>query len=75
MAEFSYEILEHIAVLGEAGDLSTELNVIRYGGQEPKYDLRRWRNVRGEKRMQKGVTLSADELWMLRQILNERDSF
>lgn len=74
MADFTYEIVERIAVLGEAGDLSTELNIIRYGGQEPKYDLRRWRNVRGEKKMQKGLTMSADELWMLRQVLAERDS-
>ena len=68
--EFAYTIERHIATIVSAGALSTELNVIRYCDGEAKYDLRRWREVDGEKRLMKGITLSRDELWLLKDALN-----
>lgn len=71
MREFVYEIEKQIATLNDDGKLSTELNIIRFGSNEPKYDLRRWRRFRsGEKKMQKGVTMTAEELARLRDVLN-----
>ena len=71
MTEFTYQLEKHIATLSDNGKLSTELNVISFGTSEPKYDLRRWRNLNsGEKRMQKGVTMDAEELKNLRDVLN-----
>ena len=71
MSEFIYEIEQQIATLSDDGKLSTELNIIRFGSNEPKYDLRRWRRFRsGEKKMQKGVTMTAEELAKLRDVLN-----
>ena len=72
MTEFTYQLEKHIATLYDDGKLSTELNVIRFGTNEPKYDLRRWRKLHsGEKRMQKGVTMDAEELKKLRDALND----
>ena len=67
---FSYEIIEKIAVISEKegrdSDYTIELNLISYNGAEAKYDLRNWR---GDK-MQKGVTLSREELVRLKEVLN-----
>lgn len=71
MSRFTYEIVKPIAVLSDTGKLTTELNVISYGGNEPKYDLRKWRTAPGERKMQKGITLTRDEMLELRKVLNE----
>lgn len=73
MAQFTYEIAKPIAVLSDSGTLTTELNIISYSGNEPKYDLRKWRTGTGEKKMQKGITLTREELLELRKVLNELD--
>lgn len=67
---FTYEIVKKIATIAESGGNSVELNMIRYGNKAPKYDLRRWRVKDGVRRMQKGITLNAEELHMLRYVLN-----
>ena len=72
--EFTFDLQQHLATLSDSGKLSTELNIISYSGTEPRYDLRRWRQTRnGEKRMQKGLTMNAEELRKLRDILNAFD--
>ena len=73
MAQFTYQIIKPIAVLSESNKLTTELNLISYSGKEPKYDLRRWSTGREEKKMQKGITLTADELRSLRDLLNSME--
>lgn len=72
MSEFIYKIEKQIVTLSDNGKLSTELNVVRFGNSEPKYDLRRWRRSlsSGEKNMQKGVTMTAEEVVKLRDALN-----
>lgn len=74
MAKFTYEIVKPIAVLSDSGTLTTELNVISYSGNEPKYDLRKWRTSDGEKKMQKGITMTKEELSALRDVLNGLDA-
>lgn len=69
--EFTYEIVRHVATVTEGGALVMELNLISYNGNEPKYDLRKWRTVDGNKKMQKGITLTPEELRDLRYILNK----
>lgn len=72
--EFTFDLQHHLATLSDSGKLSTELNIISYSGQGPKYDLRRWRYLAsGEKRMQKGLTLNVEELRELRDVLNTLD--
>ena len=41
--DFSYEIVEHIAVLSTSKTGWTkELNLISWNGRTPKYDIREW---------------------------------
>lgn len=71
--EFTYEIKEHFGTISETGSLVMELNAISYSGAAPKYDLRKWRTVDGQKKMQKGVTMTREELLSLRDLLNSME--
>ncbi|NLN72431.1 MAG: hypothetical protein GX137_06585 [Thermoplasmatales archaeon] len=72
MAEFKYDVVERIAVLSESSKgWKKELNLISWNDREPKYDIREW-SPDGEK-MGKGVTLSMEEVAILKKILNNRD--
>ena len=48
-----------------------ELNFISWNDREPKYDIREW--APDHKKMGKGVTISPDEIILLRDLLNEID--
>ena len=70
MAEIKYEITKHIGVLSEsAKGWRKELNLISWNDREPKYDIRDWSP--GHEKMGKGVTLSEDEIKILRSLLPE----
>ena len=58
--EFSYEILEEVAVLSEnARGWRKELNLISWNGRPPKFDLREWSP--DHEKMGKGITLTNEE--------------
>ena len=58
--EFSYEILEEVAVLSEnARGWRKELNLISWNGRPPKFDLREW--APDHETMGKGITLTNEE--------------
>ena len=70
MAEIDFEILQNMGVLSESSKgWSRELNLISWNNREPKYDLRDWDP--NHEKMGKGITLTAEELIILRDILNE----
>ncbi len=70
--EFSYEVTERIAVLSESSKGWTkELNLISWNGRDPKYDIREW-SPDGSK-MGKGITLSDEEVAVLKKALESRD--
>lgn len=70
MAEFTYEITERIAVLStNARGWERQLNMISWNGKDPKYDIRDW-SPDGSK-MSKGISMTRDELVILKDILNE----
>ena len=72
MVDFRYEVTEKIAVLSESSKGWTkELNLISWNDREPKYDIREW-SPDGSK-MGKGITLSAEEVAVLKKALNSRD--
>ena len=72
MAELKYEIVENLGSLGEiARGWSKELNLISWNEKEPKYDIRDW--APDHSRMGKGVTLTADELAELKNLLADID--
>jgi hypothetical protein len=69
VADIKYEIVKKIGVLSKANSgWSKELNLISWSDREPKYDLQDW-SADGEK-MGKGVTLSKEELLVLKELLN-----
>lgn len=68
--EFKYEIVQQLAVLSEINNTTKELNVIKYNGSPAKYDLRTWKQQDGEKKMLKGITMTAEEIAALRDALN-----
>ena len=62
------EIKEYIAVLSEsAKGWRKELNLISWGGKDPKYDLRDWSS--NHEKMRKGITLSLEEVQKLKEVL------
>ena len=71
--EFTYEVIEHIGTISDSGTMTMELNVVAYNGAAPKFDLRRWRIKDGEKVMQKGATMTREELLALRDLLNSME--
>ncbi len=72
MAELKYEIVEHLGVLGEnARGWSRELNLVSWNDREPKYDLRDWSP--DHSKMGKGLTMTADELAALKDLLADLD--
>lgn len=69
MAELKYEITEKIGVISEnAKGWTKELNMVSWNEHDPKYDIREW--APDHSRMGKGVTLSADELAELKELIN-----
>ena len=76
MAELKFEITEKIGVISEnAKGWTKELNLVSWNERAPKYDLREW--APDHSKMGKGVTLTADELAQLKDILGglDLDSF
>ena len=70
MAEFTYEIIEEIAVLSEnEKGWRKELNLIAWNGREPKFDIRDW--APNHEKMGKGVTLTQEELKQLGVVLSK----
>jgi hypothetical protein len=69
MSEIKYEIIKKIGVLSKsASGWAKELNFISWNERDPKYDLREWSPDR--EKMGKGVTLSKEELLVLKELLN-----
>lgn len=54
------EILETFIEFPESRGYHLELNLVKWGENEPKYDLRRWNDDRSK--MTKGITLTKEEL-------------
>lgn len=68
MTEIKYEIIKRIGVLSKsASGWTKEINLISWNEEDANYDIREWspdRQKRG-----KGVTLSAEELSTLKELL------
>lgn len=66
--DFSYEIVKPLGVVAEGkGGWNLELNLVSWGGRPAKYDLRSWSP--DHQKMGKGLTMSADELKALHNLL------
>lgn len=66
--DFSYEILEEIAILSEnAKGWRKELNIVSWNERPPKFDLRDWSP--DHEKMGKGITLSNEEFEALKKAI------
>ncbi|MBR1392919.1 MAG: YdbC family protein [Ruminococcus sp.] len=69
MAELKFEITKSLGVLSEnARGWTKELNMVSWSDHDPKYDIREWSP--DHTRMGKGVTLTEEEIEVLKKILN-----
>ena len=69
MADFKFEITEHIGTLSESPKGWTkELHKISWNGGDPKYDIRDW--APEHEKMGKGVTLTEEEIRKVQDIIN-----
>ena len=68
--KLKFEILENLGIISQDKDIAMELNLVRWSGSEPKFDLRRWKNEEDEKIPFKGLALDAAELAALKEILD-----
>lgn len=72
MADFTYEITAKLGTISQGKNgWSKELNLVSWGGRAPKYDIRDWNE--DHSRMRKGVSLTAEEVAVLKEILEEID--
>ncbi|KRU30553.1 transcriptional coactivator p15 [Clostridium sporogenes] len=72
MADIKFEIKDKLGVISESPKgWAKELNLISWNGKQAKYDLRDW--APEHEKIGKGVTLSAEELKSLKEILNNMD--
>lgn len=72
MAEIKYEITKELGMLSESSrGWNKEINLISWNDRDPKYDIRDWSP--GHEKMGKGLTLTAEELKKLRDILNDME--
>jgi hypothetical protein len=63
------EIVEPIAVLSEnEKGYTKEINLVSWNDRTPVYDIRTWSE--GKDRMGKGITLNAEEIKALKELLN-----
>lgn len=69
MANIKYEIIEYIKVLSSKKDWNRELNLISWNEKKPKYDIRDWDN--NHEKMGKGITISKEEILILKETLNK----
>ena len=66
--EFSYEIVEEIAILSENNKgWRKELNLVSWNGSPPKFDLRDW--APDQEKMGKGLTLTNEEFEQLQKAI------
>jgi hypothetical protein len=70
MADLKFEIVESLGVLSEnAKGWTKEINLVSWNDREPKYDIREWSPDHAK--MGKGITLTKDEVLLLKDFLQD----
>lgn len=68
MADFSFEIVEHIGKIVPSKDgWQKEVNRVSYSGYPAKFDIRSWNE--DHTKMSKGITFTEEEFMELRELL------
>ena len=70
MADFKFDIVEHLGVISEnSKGWTKELNLVSWNGSRPKFDLRDW--APDHEKMGKGITLSNEEFEALKDLMSK----
>ena len=70
MADFKFDIVEHLGVISEnSKGWTKELNLVSWNGARPKFDLRDW--APNHEKMGKGITLSNEEFEALKDLMRK----
>ena len=70
MADFKFDIVEHLGVISEnSKGWTKELNLVSWNGARPKFDLRDW--APDHEKMGKGITLSNEEFEALTDLMSK----
>lgn len=73
-AAFEYKIMKEIGVLKTNNKgWQREVNIVSWNGAKPKLDIREW--APDHEKMGKGVSLSSEEVAILKEILEEYDPY
>lgn len=71
----TYEVIKELGKIedpyNDGATMVKELNIIKWGDNNPKADIRGWNEDRT--RMTKGITFNIDELKSLKKLLNKID--
>ncbi len=66
--DFEFNIIDELGIISTSPKgWNKELNLISWNGREPKYDIRDW--APNHEKMGKGITLSAEELKALKELI------
>lgn len=66
-----FEVIEELATLSESGTWKKQLNIVQWGDNIAKYDIRSWNQ--DHSKSGKGITLNLQELVELKKALNAMD--
>ena len=67
--EFNFKKIKKIGVISAYNKTVKELNIVQWGDDSPKYDLRVWLNEVALK----GITLTKEEMKKLKELINMID--
>lgn len=74
ISKYNLTIMKSIAVISENDDgWRKELNIVSWKNKMPKYDIRSYSP--DYSKISKGITLTADEMRELKNILNSMEDF
>lgn len=68
--EIEYKIVDTIAILSHKNAWTLELNIIKWGDNAPKFDIRTWNE--DHTKCGKGITLTDEEAQALVSALQQR---
>ena len=70
MSDLKFEIVKSVcSIPADSEGWNLELNLVSWGGRDPKWDLRKWSE--DHEKMGKGCTMSEDEVVLLFQRYKE----
>ena len=74
MAEIKSEVVKEIGILSTSkSNWNREVNIIRWNDGKPKLDIRDW--APEHERAGKGITLTAEEVAILKELLADYDPY